>query len=131
MTLTDEAGDFVLPSDSLRSTDAYVLASNEQLGELLGDDDREVRLFISSTFVDMEAERDLLIRNVFPSLSAFCAERGVRLVPFDLRWGITEAQSRQGSTIEVRSRLCCAAFSALTQRYSVLTQLCKDLFARG
>ena len=98
LTVTDDAGDWILQGESGAS---FVLSHENAHTALLGDDEREVRLFISSTFVDMEAERDLLIRQVFPSLSAFCAERGVRLVPFDLRWGITEAQSRQGSTIEV------------------------------
>lgn len=42
-----------------------------------------------------------LIRRVFPSLHEFCAERGIRLTPMDLRWGITDQQSRQGSTIDI------------------------------
>jgi hypothetical protein len=107
-TLTDEAGDLLLGGggDSagvagLAAGDLFVLTTAELARALSDDDGRDVRLFVSSTFVDMAHERDVLIRNVFPSLHAFCAERGVRLLPMDLRWGITEEQSRQGSTIDI------------------------------
>jgi hypothetical protein len=107
-TLTDEAGDLLLGGggDSvavagLAAGDLFVLTTAELARSLSDDDGRDVRLFVSSTFVDMAHERDVLIRNVFPSLHAFCAERGVRLLPMDLRWGITEEQSRQGSTIDI------------------------------
>lgn len=52
-----------------------------------------VYVFISSTFNDMHAERDYLVKRVFPELSAWCAERRLRLIDIDLRWGITEADS--------------------------------------
>lgn len=47
-----------------------------------------VRVFISSTFKDMHAERDHLVRVVFPELAARMATRGVHLRPIDLRWGV-------------------------------------------
>jgi len=40
---------------------------------------RIARIFISSTFVDMNAERDILVKIVFPRLRKFCTERGVFL----------------------------------------------------
>jgi hypothetical protein len=36
---------------------------------------RQIRIFISSTFRDMMAERDHLIHKVFPELRRYCAER--------------------------------------------------------
>lgn len=52
-----------------------------------------VYVFISSTFNDMHAERDYLIKKVFPELSEWCSERMLKLVDIDLRWGITEEDS--------------------------------------
>ena len=48
---------------------------------------KTVRIFISSTFNDMHAERDYLVKSVFPELSVWCEERKLRLVDIDLRWG--------------------------------------------
>jgi hypothetical protein len=55
-----------------------------------------VRVFISSTFRDMHAERDYLCRVVFPELRERCLRAGAEFVGLDLRWGITqdEAQTR-------------------------------------
>lgn len=39
--------------------------------------DRQIRVFISSTFRDMPAERDGLVKKVFPQLRKFCEERAV------------------------------------------------------
>lgn len=61
--------------------------------ELLAAGGRDVRLFVSSTFKDMNNERDALVRRVLPALMAFASERGVRITPVDLRWGITDQQA--------------------------------------
>jgi len=53
---------------------------------------RVFRLFISSTFGDVVAEREALQKRVFPELEKFCAERGARFQAVDLRWGITEGE---------------------------------------
>ena len=50
----------------------------------------KVFIFISSTFNDMHAERDYLIKQVFPQLREWCERRKLRLVDIDLRWGVTE-----------------------------------------
>jgi tetratricopeptide (TPR) repeat protein len=62
---------------------------------------RELRVFVSSTFRDMMAERDELIKRVFPALRKLCAERGVTWGEFDLRWGITEEQQEQGQVLPI------------------------------
>lgn len=61
--------------------------------------DREIRVFISSTFRDMHKERDLLVKEVFPELRLKCAERFVTFTEVDLRWGITEEQANNGQII--------------------------------
>ncbi len=36
---------------------------------------RAVRVFLSSTFLDMQNERDALVKKTFPRLKKMCAER--------------------------------------------------------
>ncbi|MCA9086481.1 MAG: DUF4062 domain-containing protein, partial [Planctomycetaceae bacterium] len=62
-------------------------------------DNREIRIFISSTFRDMMRERDLLVKEVFPELRRKCAKRFVTLTEVDLRWGITEQQANEGQVL--------------------------------
>lgn len=64
-------------------------------------DPRTVRVFISSTFRDMHAERDLLVREVFPALRERCRPLGIEVVDVDLRWGITADEALQGRTVQV------------------------------
>ena len=51
-----------------------------------------VPIFISSTFRDMNAERDYLVTTVFPELEERMAARHLRLRPIDLRWGVLEEE---------------------------------------
>jgi tetratricopeptide (TPR) repeat protein len=60
---------------------------------------RSVRVFVSSTFRDMGAERDELVKFVFPRLRRLCEERGVTFTDVDLRWGITEEERAEGKVI--------------------------------
>jgi len=64
-------------------------------------ENRQIRIFISSTFKDMKDERDYLIAKVFPSLRRYCEERDITLFELDLRWGITEEESKQGKVVEI------------------------------
>ncbi|MFQ5645175.1 MAG: DUF4062 domain-containing protein, partial [Thiogranum sp.] len=48
-------------------------------------DDRNIRIFISSTFRDMHAEREELVKYTFPELRRRSRERGVDLLDVDLR----------------------------------------------
>lgn len=52
--------------------------------------DRVIRVFVSSTFRDMQAERDELVLKIFPQLRRLCEERGVTWGEIDLRWGISD-----------------------------------------
>jgi hypothetical protein len=62
---------------------------------------RVVRVFISSTFRDFGAERDLLIKRVFPELRRRARARFVEVIGVDLRWGITEEDSEKGETLPI------------------------------
>jgi WD40 repeat protein/Cdc6-like AAA superfamily ATPase len=59
----------------------------------------KVHVFISSTFNDMHAERDFLVKSVFPELSEWCEARKLRLVDIDLRWGVTEQDATQNKNV--------------------------------
>ena len=61
--------------------------------------DRVVRVFISSTFRDMQDERDILIKKIFPQLRKLCEERAVTWTEVDLRWGITTEESSEGKVL--------------------------------
>ena len=63
--------------------------------------DRVIRVFVSSTFRDMQAERDELVLKIFPQLRRLCEERGVTWGEIDLRWGITEEQSQRGEVLPI------------------------------
>lgn len=63
----------------------------------------QLRVFISSTFSDMNAERDAL-NAVFPQIKEICKRRGIDFVPIDLRWGVTEDAARQGRVIDTCMR---------------------------
>ena len=59
------------------------------------------RIFVSSTFVDMRAERDILARKVFPSIRRSCEQRGVAFADVDLRWGITAEEAAEGQVLSL------------------------------
>lgn len=52
--------------------------------------DNKVRVFISSTFRDMHAERDHLVTAVFPELRERCERLGLEFFDVDLRWGVPD-----------------------------------------
>ncbi len=62
---------------------------------------RVVRVFVSSTFRDMHAERDRLNRFVFPELRSRCAKLGTDFLGIDLRWGVTAEDSRRRGSLNV------------------------------
>ena len=64
-------------------------------------ENRHIRVFISSTFRDMQDERDFLMKYTFPRLKKLAGERDVLLTELDLRWGITEEESRAGKVVEI------------------------------
>src|SRR3954463_12991034 len=72
---------------------------------------KTVRVFISSTFRDMQAERDHLVRFVFPRLREQLLPHRIHLVDMDLRWGVTSEQDASEVCREIinecRPRFLC------------------------
>jgi tetratricopeptide (TPR) repeat protein len=62
---------------------------------------RVMRVFISSTFRDMQAERDELVKVIFPQLRKLCERRGVAWGEVDLRWGISDEQKSEGMVLPI------------------------------
>ncbi|MCH9808556.1 MAG: DUF4062 domain-containing protein [Alphaproteobacteria bacterium] len=56
---------------------------------------------MSSTFQDMQRERDILARLVFPRLRTLLQNRGVELNEVDLRWGVTHAMTVNATTLAI------------------------------
>ena len=63
--------------------------------------DRQIRVFISSTFRDMKEERDYLVKFTFPQLRKLCESRGVVWGEVDLRWGVTDEQKAEGKVLPI------------------------------
>lgn len=61
----------------------------------------EIRVFISSTFTDMDRERNYLVKHIFPDIRRKYRKRNVVFTPLDLRWGITEEESKSGRVVEI------------------------------
>ncbi|CAG5896404.1 unnamed protein product, partial [Menidia menidia] len=79
---------------------------------------RGVRVFISSTFRDMHAERDVLVQSVFPELRRRAAPHGLYLQEVELRWGVTEEESERATELCL-SEVCRSQMlvGILGQRY--------------
>ena len=60
---------------------------------------RVIRVFVSSTFLDMIEDRNELMAQVWPALRKVCRGRAVEFVEVDLRWGVTEEQSQRKETL--------------------------------
>jgi len=62
---------------------------------------RTFRVFVSSTFEDLKAERDALQREVFPKLRKLCEENNARFQAIDLRWGVRDEAALDQQTMEI------------------------------
>ena len=62
---------------------------------------RSIRVFVSSTFRDMQAEREELVKQIFPQLRRMCESRGVTWSEVDLRWGVTDEQKAEGAVLPI------------------------------
>ncbi|HSQ79486.1 MAG TPA: AAA family ATPase, partial [Candidatus Bathyarchaeia archaeon] len=62
---------------------------------------RTFRVFVSSTFADLKAERDALQRFVFPRLRDLCLRHGCRFQAIDLRWGVRDEAALDQKTMRI------------------------------
>lgn len=59
----------------------------------------QIKVFLSSTFEDMQSEREHLVKKIFPVIKSECEKRDVEFSVVDLRWGISNEQP--GKIIDV------------------------------
>jgi WD40 repeat protein len=62
---------------------------------------RTFRVFVSSTFEDLKAERDVLQREVFPKLRTLCERHGARFQAIDLRWGVRDEAALDQKAMDI------------------------------
>lgn len=94
--LGDSSRDVTQPTSAGGEVLPPVLA---QLPKTVRRNKREIRLFISSPFTDMQNERDLLVRSVIPKLRRMCVERDLSFSYVDLRWGVTATQAESATAL--------------------------------
>ncbi|MBI2945737.1 MAG: HEAT repeat domain-containing protein [Candidatus Wallbacteria bacterium] len=110
--------DFAELLADLEATEAREQVAALSAHPTLDTQERIVRVFVSSTFRDMQAERDILVKEVFPQLRGRCREKGWDLVEVDLRWGITHEDTEKALTICLQEIDRCPLFVGLLgQRY--------------
>lgn len=71
------------------------------------------RIFVSSTFSDMQQERAILQNEVFPKLEKLCESKGAKFQAVDLRWGVNEESQLDQKTMDI-----CLGEIARCQRIS-------------
>ncbi len=59
------------------------------------------RVFVSSTFSDLTAERNALHERVYPRLRELCMKHNARFQAVDLRWGVSEEASLDQQTMNI------------------------------
>ena len=83
---------------------------------------REIRVFVSSTFVDMNEEREELVKRIFPQLRRLCEQRGVTWGEVDLRWGVTDERKVLPVCFEEIKRCKPFFIGILGERYGFVPQ---------
>src|SRR5438067_4514112 len=87
----------------------------------------ELRVFISSTFRDLQEEREHLIKKIFPEIRSLCRQRGITFTEVDLRWGLTDEDQALGRIIRTCMEeidRCRPYFIGITgERYGYVPEL--------
>lgn len=99
LSITSEPSSTQSTANSTNRTSADSERKSSPKINVASPENRQIRVFISSTFRDMMRERDLLVKQVFPALRSICAKRFVTFTEVDLRWGITEEQAAEGKVL--------------------------------
>jgi len=88
-----------------------------------------IRVFVSSTFRDMQAERDHLVKVVFPALRERLERHRIYLVDIDLRWGVTVEQADNDQTLGLcleQIDKCDFFIGILGERYGLVPERLPD-----
>ncbi|KAL8605123.1 hypothetical protein ACOMHN_018924 [Nucella lapillus] len=92
-----------------------LLQGSFQLSQVPRSKSKVIKMFISSTFKDLEVERNILAQQVFPKLRTYCRDKyGVDFQAVDMRWGISSGAKDDHSGAEL-----CLAELAHCQNSSI------------
>lgn len=61
----------------------------------------EIKLFVSSTFIDFQLEREWLHKEVFPKILKNCSQKNVKFQVVDLRWGVSTEAVLDQNTLDI------------------------------
>ncbi len=61
----------------------------------------EIKLFVSSTFIDFQLEREWLHKEVFPAILEKYSQKGVKFQVVDLRWGVSNEAVLNQNTLDI------------------------------
>lgn len=86
--------------DMTKEADANTTTISIPTRQMFNKHNNTIRVFISSTFQDMEQERNVLLET-FREINLKFMERNVSVTALDLRWGVTEEESKTGKVVEV------------------------------
>ena len=67
---------------------------------------KNIKVFLSSTFKDMDAERDLIMNRVAPTLQQLLAPQGITVQFIDLRWGVNTQDADENERENIVLREC-------------------------
>jgi len=62
---------------------------------------RTLRIFVSSTFSDLQWEHNALQKRVFPKIRELCLEHGCRLQTIELKWGVRKVAALDQQTMKI------------------------------
>jgi hypothetical protein len=88
---------------------------------------RDVRVFISSTFRDMDAERDILMKRVFLRLRECLLPYRIHLIDMDLHWGITPEEAENDRVLD----LCLEQIDVCRPFFLGILGDCNDIVSRA
>ena len=77
---------------------------------------KNIKIFLSSTFRDMDAERDAIMNRVYPAVAQQLAPHNIHFDFIDLRWGVRTKQN-------VRT-MCCASVLTAYRAHDRSSSVC-------
>ena len=78
---------------------------------------KNIKIFLSSTFKDMDAERDLIMNRVAPMLQERLAPEGITIQFIDLRWGVNTQDADEDERENTVLRECISEYYESTDPY--------------
>ncbi|XP_045168880.2 NACHT and WD repeat domain-containing protein 2-like isoform X2 [Mercenaria mercenaria] len=89
------------PKKELSLKTKTAIYSGELVIPDLPDMNKKVLVFVSSTFTDTKAERNNLMKDVYPYVREICRRLGLEFGTIDMRWGVTDEATKHHATVKM------------------------------